>query len=202
MKSNPLSPGPTCGLRPGCLENFVIVRFWTVRILKLSIISDTALDLSLSFSRVFRLFFFLMAVYLGASSVQRNPPLQQRERPKGYREHQRGLKATKHLPRDTTGIVLQLIPACSITFRLSLSGWSLCGALRLSLIPNHQPPSPYTSMAAVLSCPGGDGRGLGPLLEGGPPGPQDSVRTVTQGRDNKHELKSLKRTGRQMKGFG
>lgn len=67
---------------------------------------------------------------------------------------------------------------------------------------NLPPPSPYTSMAAVLSCPGGDGRGLGPLLEGGPPRPQDSVRTVTQGRDNKHELKSLKRTGRQIKGFG
>ena len=57
-------------------------------------------------------------------------------------------------------------------------------------------------MAAVLSCPGGDGSGLGPLLEGGPARPQDSVRTVTQGRDNKHELKSLKRTGRQIKGFG
>lgn len=73
-------------------------------------------------------------------------------------------------------------------------------ALRLSLISPS--PSPYTSMAAVLSCPGGDGRGLGPLLEGGPARPQDGVRTVTQGRDNKHELKSLKRTGRQIKGFG
>lgn len=57
-------------------------------------------------------------------------------------------------------------------------------------------------MAAVLSCPGGDGRGLGLLLEGGLPRPQDSVRTVTQGRDNKHQLKSLKRTQRQIKGFG
>lgn len=33
-----------------------------------------------------------------------------------------------------SSIVLQLIPGRSITFRLSLSGWSLCGALRLSLI--------------------------------------------------------------------
>lgn len=34
---------------------------------------------------------------------------------------------TYHLPGDTAVIVLQLIPACSITFRLSLSGWSLWG---------------------------------------------------------------------------
>lgn len=53
-------------------------------------------------------------------------------------------------------------------------------------------------MASVLSCPGGDGGGL----EGGPARLQDGVRTVTQGRDNKHELKSLERTGRQIKGFG
>lgn len=52
----------------------------------------------------------------------------------------------------------------------------------IKTLPNPPPPpSLSTSMAAVLSCPGGDGRGLELLLEGGPPRPQDSVRTVTQG---------------------
>lgn len=86
-----------------------------------------------------------------------------------------------------------------IIFKWVKSLWRIKTLLNL-----HSPlsSSPCTSMAAVLSCPGGDGRGLGLLLEGGLLRPQDSVRTVTQGRDNKHQLKSLKRTQRQIKGFG
>lgn len=85
-----------------------------------------------------------------------------------------------------------------IIFKWVKSLWSIKALLN----PPTPPPPPCTSMAAVLSCPGGDGRGLRRLLEGGLPWSQDSVRTLTQGRDNKHELKSLKRTGRQIKGFG
>lgn len=49
----------------------------------------------------------------------------------------------------------------------------------------------------------GKAGGLGRLLEGGPAlAKGDSVRNGDRGGDNKHGPKSLKRTGRRIKGFG
>ena len=76
---------------------------------------------------------------------------------------------------------------------------SLCSIKSLSLIPLHLPISLHFNGGRAILSGWGQQR-LRPLLEGGLP--QDTVRTLTQGRDNKHEAKSLKRTWRQMKGFG
>lgn len=69
-----------------------------------------------------------------------------------------------------------------IIFKWVKSLWGIKTLLNPALPPHtHTHTSPYTSMAAALSCPGVDGGGLGLLLEGGLPWSQDSVRTVTQG---------------------
>lgn len=189
MKSNPCSPGPTCDLEPGIwhTHNFCSTKSGH-DIYRSHIITPLCKDSGSHGS----------CVILGISV---------RYLWKGCRTGKgRGLKGTSKRPegdlapsqghnQHCSTINPSLLYYFQIIFKWVKSLWSIKTLL-------NPPPTLHTSMAAVLSCPGGDGRGLGLLLEGGLAWPQDSVRTVTQGRDNKHELKSLKRTGRQIKGFG
>lgn len=82
-----------------------------------------------------------------------------------------------------------------IIFKWAKSLWGIKTLLNLP------PPSPNTSMAAGLSCPWWRWQRLRPTLRRWSAMATGRCKNWHEGRDNKHELKSLKRTGRQIKGF-
>lgn len=105
----PRSPAQTCDSEPRVGNTTKDSRDSTTR---RSGVRTPAACCDSRFSSFFRSSSELLHVFLQKESQDQGPRSNIKGAPRG----------SQHLPMDTTCIVLQLIPACSITFRLSLSG--------------------------------------------------------------------------------